>query len=133
MKIRAPRDAVSGISPQAAGRFAPGKLRILPLLPGLPTGFDDTPQCPPGNATIVTGRTPEEFRRLCRDARKYADRNRIELVIIGPVNDWANGSFIEPGGESGFGFYEAIHDTFGVNPREGWPENGYPPDLPEAK
>ncbi len=120
------KDAVSE-SPAFWGRA--NRQELLPVIPNLSTGYDDTPLVLADNARKLTGRTPELFHRLCRSARQNNLSGRAGVVIAGPLNDWEHGSYIEPNREFGFGFYEAIRDNFGVKPPEGWPQNAYPPGI----
>ena len=50
-------------------------------------------------------------------------------MLVGPINEWGEGSYAEPNAEYGFGMYEAIRNTFGIKPAEGWPVNFTPKDV----
>ena len=95
-------------------------------LPNLSTGWDDRPW----NDTMrMAGKSPAEFRRLCTLAKAFSDRTGIRRLCLGPLNEWGEGSYVEPNGEFGFGFYEAIRETFFAKPAEGWPLNYTPADV----
>ena len=53
----------------------------------------------------------------------------VKNMLVGPINEWGEGSYIEPNAEFGFGMYEAIRNTFGIKPAEGWPVNFTPKDV----
>ena len=95
-------------------------------LPNLSTGWDDRPW----NDTMrMTGKSPAEFRRLCTRAKAFSDRTGVRRFCLGPLNEWGEGSYAEPNGEFGFGFYEAIRETFFAKPAGGWPLNCTPADV----
>ena len=97
------------------------------FLPNLTTGYWDYPW---NDGPIeVHHRSDETFRRLCREARRYAEETGVKRVCLGPLNEWGEGSYAEPNGEFGFGMFEAVRDTFGVKPAEGWPLNYTPADI----
>ena len=77
----------------------------------------------------VHNRSVDAFRRLCREARRYAEETGVKRVCLGPLNEWGEGSYAEPNGEFGFGMYEAVRDVFGVKPEDGWPFNYTPADI----
>ena len=43
--------------------------------------------------------------------------------MIHPINEWQEGSYIEPNEEYGFAMYDAIRDAFCEKPAAGWPKN----------
>ena len=100
---RAPRawDAV-GASARDAG------LRFWPVAD---TGWDARPRH--GDKTLVIhNRTPERFRQHLQDAKKWMDRNDENVLVLGPWNEWTEGSYIEPCAEWGFGMLQAVHNVF---------------------
>jgi hypothetical protein len=78
---------------------------------------------------VITGRTPEKFKKLLEDCRAFCEAHGHKRVIIAPLNEWQEGSYIEPNVEYGFGMYEAIRDVFAEKPAEGWPKNIVPGDV----
>ncbi len=97
------------------------------FLPNLTTGYWDYPW---NDGPIeVRNRSVDAFRRLCREARRYAEETGVKRVCLGPLNEWGEGSYAEPNGEYGFGMYEAVRDVFGVKPVDGWPLNYTPADI----
>ncbi|WP_418391732.1 glycoside hydrolase family 99-like domain-containing protein [Victivallis lenta] len=103
------------------------KAGVLPFLPNLSTGWNDFPWHFYGG-TAVENRTPELFREICRDARRFADRTGIRRLVLAPLNEWGEGSYAEPNREYKFKMYEAVRDAFATPPSGGWPLN-YGPEA----
>lgn len=101
---------------------------ILPFLPNLSTGWDDRPWHG-DKGTEVYGRTVEDFRRICKDAKRFADKTGVKRLTLAPLNEWGEGSYAEPCAEFGFGMYEAVRETFCQKPQDGWPLNFGPKDV----
>ena len=87
------------------------KTGILPFLPNLSTGWDDRPWHGDG-ALVIDGRTVPLFRRICEDAKRFADTTGIKLLSLGPLNEWGEGSYAEPCAEFGFGMYDQVREVF---------------------
>ena len=102
------------------------KTGILPFLPNLSTGWDDRPW---NDHCEIYGKNAADFRRICAAAKAFADETGIKRLCLAPLNEWGEGSYAEPNAEHGFGFYEAVRDTFCVKPAEGWPRNYGPKDV----
>ncbi len=75
-----------------------------------------------GKARIISGRTPELFGQLCGKAAEYADATGKKIITVGPVNEWGEGSHIEPYAEYGFGDLAALRKAF-------CPPGEYPPNI----
>ena len=100
----------------------------LPWWLPIPTGWDDRPRSF-AKARVIRDRTPEKFAAICREARAFCEKNGIKHAVIHPVNEWQEGSYIEPNEEWGFGMYDAIRDAFCEKPATGWPKNIRPSDV----
>jgi len=98
----------------------------IDFLPNLSTGWDDRPW---HDGSACVGRTVEHFRRICRDAKRFADETGVKRVTLAPLQEWGEGSYAEPNGEYGFGMFEAVRDAFAEKPAEGWPLNYTPADI----
>ena len=98
----------------------------IDFLPNLSTGWDDRPW---HDGLEVRGRTVVHFRRICRDARRFAEETGVKRVCLAPLHEWGEGSYAEPNGEYGFGMFEAVRDAFCEKPAEGWPLNYTPADI----
>lgn len=100
----------------------------LPWWLPIPTGWDDRPRSF-SKSTIICGRTPEKFAEICRNARLFCEKYGLKHAVIHPINEWQEGSYIEPNEEYGFGMYDAIRDAFCEKPPTGWPQNVRPEDV----
>lgn len=100
----------------------------LLYVPVVDTGWDSRPWHG-SNARAFHGRTVEGFRALLESARDYAGQHDTDAIILGPLNEWGEGSYIEPNLEFGFGMYEAIREVFGLGESADWPENLSPRDV----
>ena len=100
----------------------------LPWWLPIPTGWDDRPRSFT-NARVIRDRTPEKFAAVCREARAFCDKNGIKHAVIHPINEWQEGSYVEPNEEYGFAMYDAIRDAFCEKPAAGWPKNIKPSDV----
>ncbi|NLG15475.1 MAG: hypothetical protein GX561_14890 [Lentisphaerae bacterium] len=100
----------------------------LPSWPHLPTGWNDQPRSFE-RSLIIHGRTPSIFRQICQDCKEFCEANDIKRIIIAPLNEWQEGSYIEPNLEYEFKMYDALRDVFCDKPAEGWPENITPEDI----
>ncbi|MGN0847060.1 MAG: glycoside hydrolase family 99-like domain-containing protein [Kiritimatiellia bacterium] len=99
---------------------------ILPFLPNLSTGWDDRPW---NDGCEIYGKNVADFRRICRAAKTFADATGVKRLCLAPLNEWGEGSYAEPNTEHGFGFYEAVRETFCRKPASGWPLNYGPKDV----
>ena len=100
----------------------------IPFWPTLPTGWNSTPR-DFGVANYVTKRTPEEFRKVCEDAKRFCAETGCRRIVIGPLNEWQEGSYIEPNDEYGFALYDALREVLCEKPAAGWPENLTPASI----
>jgi hypothetical protein len=100
----------------------------LPFLPNLSTGWHSRPWHGE-KGTWILDKNVADFRRICEDAKKFADETGIKRMVLAPLNEWGEGSYAEPNKEFGFGMYEAVRDTFCKQPADGWPQNYSPADV----
>ncbi len=98
----------------------------LLYLPIVDTGWDARPWH--GDKSIVAyDRTPELLGKLCRLVRQYADETDKKIIVFGPMNEWGEGSYIEPYAEYGFQDLDQIREAF-CEPGD-WPINLIPSDV----
>lgn len=107
---------------QAADARASG----LEYFPIVDTGWASEPWHR-SEARVISGRTPELFGQLCRQAADYAAQHGKRIVAIGPWNEWGEGSYIEPYAEYGFGDLNRMREAF--CPPGDWPPNVIPSDV----
>jgi len=100
----------------------------LPFLPVIPTGWDETPRTF-DREMAVNARTPEKFRAICEAAKNFCQANGLRRLGFSALNEWEEGSYIEPNQEFGFQMYETIREVFGHCPESGWPVFHSPMEL----
>jgi hypothetical protein len=114
-------------SPEAWGkknRAADG----LVYYPLVDTGWDSRPWHG-YRAMVIQGRTPRLFEDLLGRARTFCRESGKNILILGPVNEWGEGSYIEPCTEFDFAMLEAVRRTFATEPAGDWPVNISPADV----
>ena len=77
----------------------------------------------------ITGINAKDFKRICADAKRFSDETGERMLLLGPLDEWGEGSIGYPNAELGFGMFEAVRDTFGHRPAGGWPVNHAPEDV----
>jgi len=87
---------------------AAGSLLYYPLVE---TGWDSRPWHG-DKSMVIQGRTPQLFEKLLREAKSFCQENSKNILILGPVNEWGEGSYIEPCSEFGFQMLESIRKVF---------------------
>lgn len=102
-----------------------GKLVYYPVVE---TGWDSRPWHG-DRSQIINGRTPARFEDILRQAKSYCKQIGRHMVVLGPINEWGEGSYIEPNTEFGFEMYEAIRRVFARGDSSSWPMNVAPADV----
>ena len=92
---------------RAAALKGPG----LGFIPVADTGWDSRPRHG-DRSLVIHGRTPDQFERLLREAKSWLDARGRKMLILGPWNEWTEGSYVEPCTEFGFGMVEAVRKVF---------------------
>lgn len=100
----------------------------LEYFPVVDTGWDARPWHG-RKAQVIRNRNPELFEQLLLEARAFCQENEKKFVVLGPVNEWGEGSYIEPCVEFGFDMYERIRKVFGTPEPSDWPINIGPSDI----
>ncbi len=100
----------------------------LMYYPLVDTGWDSRPWHG-YRAMVVQERTPKLFNELLQQARSFCRQYNKTMVILGPVNEWGEGSYIEPCTEFGFEMIEAVRSTFATEPPDNGPVNVAPVDV----
>lgn len=100
----------------------------LAYYPVVDTGWDSFPWHGK-KAQSIRERTPELFEDLLAEARTFCLAQEKPLVVLGPVNEWGEGSYIEPCTEFGFEMMERIRKVFAADPPDAWPVNTAPFDV----
>jgi len=122
--VRFPFSAAADANPE--NWWKQHEANVMPFIPNLSTGWDDRPW---NDHCEICGKNAADFRRICVEAKKFADKTGVKRLCLSPLNEWGEGSYAEPNAEHGFGFYEAVRDVFCEKPAEGWPLDYGPKDV----
>ena len=96
--------------------------------PLVESGWDSRPWHG-AKARVIGGRTVAAFERSLHDAKAFSEARDDRMFVLGPLNEWGEGSYLEPNTEFGFQMYEAIRRVFGKDDPESWPLNIAPTDI----
>lgn len=100
----------------------------LTYYPVVDTGWDSRPWH--GDKSLVfTGRTPDLFEELLRKGKAFCEQNGKDIIVLGPANEWGEGSYIEPATEYDFDMYERVRKVFAKGDPATWPVNVAPSDV----
>lgn len=86
----------------------------IPYFPHISIGWDNNPRFKEFRPGIVRDNTPENLREAFVKARDYADTHpgQPPLITINSWNEWTETSYLEPDDLYGYGYLEAVRDTF---------------------
>jgi hypothetical protein len=86
----------------------------VPYFPHVSIDWDPNPRYPEGTQHCVSDVTPEKFETFLRKAKACADAHPDQppLITVNAWNEWAEGSYLEPDTEFGYGFLEAVKRVF---------------------
>lgn len=83
----------------------------VPFFPDCPVGWDDSPRF--GTSShMVTGRSPDQYERLCRAARHFVSGDRKKLVFLSAWNEWTEDHVLLPDSVYGYSYLEAVRRAF---------------------
>lgn len=83
----------------------------LDFIPVADSGWD--PQPWHGfKSTIIYGRNPVLWEKLLRQAKSFMDARGKKMLLLGPCNEWGEGSYLEPCTEFGFAMYDVVRRVF---------------------
>ena len=85
--------------------------------PNVTCGWDTNPRFPADVYTpVALNNTPERFEYFLRKAKDWVDKNvspdKPKLILINSLNEWTEGSYIEPDTIYGYGFLNALSNVF---------------------
>jgi len=73
-----------------------------------------------------TGRTPELFKKMCKESVPFIEKSRTNVCLIDGWNEIHESSTLEPMVEHGFDYLDVVRDVFCIEPSDGWPLNVVP-------
>ncbi len=82
--------------------------------PHVSVGWDNNPRYYKFRPTVTKNNTPENFEKMLRIAKDYADRHPEQppLITINSWNEWTETSYLEPDDLYGYGYLEAVKRVF---------------------
>ena len=84
-------------------------------MPGAFATWDNTPRHGV-NGHVYTGSTPEKFEKyLTKLIKKAKEEYHKDMIFIYAWNEWAEGGYLEPDEENGYGYLEAIKSALEKN------------------
>ena len=104
------------------------RCRPLVYYPVVDTGWDSRPWHG-DKSLVISGRTPDRFEDILRQAKAYCRQIGRNIVILGPANEWGEGSYIEPNTEFEFEMMERVRKVFAKGEPASWPVNVAPGDV----
>jgi hypothetical protein len=66
-------------------------------------------------ATIVTGSTPEKFKKYLSKQIKRSHESGSEFLFINAWNEWSEGAYLEPDEKNKYGYLEAVKGALEEN------------------
>jgi hypothetical protein len=100
----------------------------LTYYPVVDTGWDARPWHG-AKSLVIRNRSPRDFERLLQASRAFVEQHDLPFVVLGPLNEWGEGSYIEPCTEYNFEMYEAVRNVFATGDRATFPANFAPRDV----
>lgn len=80
----------------------------VPIFPGAFTDWDNTPRSSSDGAFFI-GSTPEKFHfYLSKLINKTKTEYKTDMIFLNAWNEWAEGAYLEPDTDNGFGYLESI-------------------------
>ena len=86
----------------------------VPYFPHISCGWDNNPRFRRFREGVVKNNTPENIQKAMQMAKEYIDSHpdRAPLVTINSWNEWTETSYLQPDDLYGYGYLEAIKNTF---------------------
>ena len=86
----------------------------VPYYPHVSIGWDNNPRYNKLLPQICKNNTPENFKKLLYDVKKFSDEhNKVPLITVNSWNEWTETSYLEPDDLYGYGYLDAIKEVFG--------------------
>ncbi len=90
----------------------------IPYYPSISVGWDNNVRFFDFVPGVVVNNTPENFKNACEMIKAYADKSMKEgnmkapFITVNSWNEWTETSYLQPDDLYGYGYLEAIKDTF---------------------
>lgn len=86
----------------------------IPYYPHVSIGWDNNPRHHGLKPGILKNNPPEIVKQAFQEAKKFVDagKTNVPLITVNSWNEWTEGSYLEPDDLYGYGYLEAVRDTF---------------------
>ena len=85
----------------------------IPFYPHVSVGWDNNPRFKKFIPFITKNNTPENFKKALEEAKAFSDKHcEVPLITINSWNEWTETSYLIPDNINGYGYLDAIKDTF---------------------
>ncbi len=86
----------------------------MPYFAHVSCGWDNNPRFKKFVPRVVKNNTPENFEKILRSAKEYADKHdgQVPLITINSWNEWTETSYLQPDSLYGYGYLDAIKRVF---------------------
>ena len=86
----------------------------IPYFPHVSVGWDNNPRHNVLTRPVITDNTPDNFRKALTMAKQYVDSHSLPapLITVNSWNEWTEMSYLQPDDVYGYGYLDAIRDTF---------------------
>ena len=84
------------------------------FVPGAFVGYDDSPRRGGKNSKIVTGASPEKFKKYMAQLLALVHQQQKDFVFLTAWNEWGEGAFIEPDSIYGEAYLTALSDAVDI-------------------
>ncbi|MBQ7101619.1 MAG: glycoside hydrolase family 99-like domain-containing protein [Clostridia bacterium] len=91
----------------------------IPYYPNISVGWDNNVRFYDFMPGVVTNNTPENFKAACEKVKAFTDNSMSKGIMKAPFitvnswNEWTETSYLQPDDLYGYGYLEAIKETFG--------------------
>ena len=105
----------------AIANFGAGKAEADEIgatyFPNITCGWDNNARFPAQESrSLVVDANPEDFERFCRITKEWALKNipadMPRLITVNSLNEWTEGSYLEPDDRVGYGYLNALWRVF---------------------
>lgn len=86
----------------------------IPYIPHVSVGWDNNPRFKEFRPGIIKNNSPDKFEQALQSAKQFLDsrNSNPQLITINSWNEWTEASYLQPDDYYGYGYLEAVRNTF---------------------